>query len=64
MKKTNKEICKKCRENKSWWNKWDEERWKNGYIVCPNGKKISKNDKVDWCKYKLERILVEENGNT
>jgi len=55
-----KEICKKCSEEKLYWNGRDERSWKYGYIVCPEGWEYVRLEEgiPDECPYTLEHIVM------
>jgi len=58
-----KRICKRCRRESSWWNKFDETRWKSGEIICVVGTiKNTKKHEIakrapEHCPYILEHIV-------
>jgi len=62
-----KEICKKCWNKKGEWIDFDELRWKEGYVWCPDdyvdrGKYIRYiTDKPpSKCPYLLEYALINQ----
>jgi len=56
--KLNKEVCKKCCEDRWYWDKNDERRWKNeGTVWCMDA--LEWVDKVpDECNYKFEQVVI------
>lgn len=63
----NKAICMKC-SKMGWkipWDDIDEDKWKAGYVACPNRFCISVGviNKMppDTCPFKLEHLLFCEN---
>lgn len=64
----NYNICKHCRNQVSWWNEYDEERWKKGSIVCVQGNDATrkattthKNDSIpEDCLFKVEHLVQQK----
>jgi len=60
----NKEICKKCfneRYTIVGWNRYDEKRWENNRILCPCGADITLEYPPKECPYKLEQTVMNQN---
>ena len=61
----NKEICKKCINNKGriyCWDSSDDAQWDLGFIYCINhGNYCVIDDPHKECKYALEHMVMEQN---